>query len=179
MRCSFVRPFTLMCLVALLAASPDSWAEMAGGAGRATTYGGMVDLTDGNRCDLSIQVERVSFLLTSFGKYRLVRMLVDCRKQTGLMLSSSADRLDISVEDRVVPAVLSLQRSDSAMWDALDAGMRQTLAYPSSIKPGEPVYLFAYFPVDQVKTMPRAFSFTIASLGQTVTLQNAATAARR
>jgi hypothetical protein len=180
MRYCSIRSLTLLFLVVLLAAPADSRAEMAGSAGRATPYGGTLDLKDGSRCDLSIQVERVSFLLTSFGKYRLVRMLVDCRKQAGLMLSSSADRLELALDDKVtVPAVLSLQRSDSALWDALDVGMRQTLAYPPFIKAGEPVYLFAYFPVDQVRTMPRAFSFTIASLGQTVMLQNAATAARR
>ena len=67
-----------------------------------------------------------------------------------------------------MPAVLSLQRSDSAVWDALDLNMRQTLAYPPAIKPNAPVYVFAYFPADQVNTMPARFTFTIASLGRAV-----------
>ena len=162
----------------LLAAVPEGRAELAGSAGRASSYVGMVDLANGDRCDLSIQVERVSFLLTTVAnKYRLVRMLVDCRKQTGLTLSSTADRLEIAIENRQVPAVLSLQRSDSAVWDALDLNMRQTLAYPPAIKPNEPVYVFAYLPADQVRTMPARFMFTIASLGRSVTLQVLATAA--
>ena len=66
---------------------------------------------------------------------------------------------------------------DSAVWDALDLDMRQTLAYPPAIKPNAPVYVFAYFPADQVKTMPARFTFTIASLGRSVTLQVLATAA--
>jgi hypothetical protein len=177
MRCS-LRNLILACTVLLLALSTSARAEIGGAAGRATTYSGVLNLQDGNRCQLSIQVERVSFLMTTVGgKYRFVRMLVDCQKQ-GLTLSSMADRLDVTVDNSSIPGVLSLQRSDSALWDGLDAGMRQTLAYPAAIRPGEPVYLFAYFPADQVKAMPRGFSFTIASTGQTVTLQSAATAAR-
>jgi hypothetical protein len=169
----------LMLAGVLLVTALDGRAEMAGSAGRASNYVGMLDLGNGDRCDLSIQVERVSFLLTTVAnKYRLVRMLVDCRKQTGLTLSSTADRLEIAIENRQVPAVLSLQRSDSAVWDALDLNMRQTLAYPPAIKPNAPVYVFAYFPADQVNTIPARFTFTIASLGRAVTLQVLATAAR-
>jgi hypothetical protein len=163
----------------LLAAALDGRAEMAGSAGRASNYVGIVDLGNGDRCELSIPIERVSFLVTTVAnKYRLVRILVDCRKQTGLTLSSTADRLEMAIDNRAVPAVLSLQRSDSAVWDAFDLNMRQTLAYPTAIKPNAPVYLFAYFPADQVTTMPARFNFTIASLGRTVTLQVLATAAR-
>lgn len=162
----------------LLAAALDGRAEMAGSAGRASNYVGMVDLGNGDRCDLSIQVERVSFLLTSVAnKYRFVRMLVDCRKQTGLTLSSAADRLEMTVENSAVPAVLNLQKSDSALWDSLDLNTRQTLAYPPAIKPNAPVYVFAYFPADQVKAMPSRFTLTIASLGRSVTLQVLATGA--
>ena len=121
----------LMVAAVLLAAARDGRAEMAGSAGRASPYVGVVDLGNGDRCELSVQVERVSFLLTTVAnKYRLVRMLVDCRKQTGLTLSSTADRLELAIENRAVPAVLSLQRSDAAVWDALDMSMRQTLALP-------------------------------------------------
>jgi hypothetical protein len=163
----------------LLAGALDGRAEMPGSAGRASNYVGMVDLGNGDRCDLSIQVERVSFLLTTVAnKYRFARMLLDCRKQTGLTLSSTADRLELTIDNKVVPAVLSLQRSDAAVWDVLDLNTRQTLAYPTAIKPNAPVYLFAYFPADQVATMPARFTYTIASLGRSVTLQVLATAAR-
>jgi len=162
----------------VLAAALDGRAEMAGSAGRASNYVGMVDLGNGDRCDMSIQVERVSFLLTSVAnKYRFVRMYLDCRRETGLTLSSTADRLEMNTDNRTVPAVLSLQRSDGAVWDAFDLNMRQTLAYPAAIKPNAPVYLFAYFPADQVTAMPARFTFTIASLGRSVTLQVLATGA--
>jgi hypothetical protein len=163
---------------ALLAAALDGRAEMGGSAGRPSPFVGVIELPNGDQCDLSIQVERVSFLLTSVAnKYRLVRMLVDCRKQTGLTLSSADDRLEMTVGQSVVPAILSLQRSDSALWDSFDLNMRQTLAYPPVIKPNAPVYVFAYFPADQVKTMPERFTFNIASLGRAVTLRVLATAA--
>lgn len=162
----------------LLAAALDGRAEMAGSAGRASNYVGTLDLGNGDRCELSIQVERVSFLMTSVAnKHRFVRMLVNCGKQAGLTLSSAADRLEMNFENNAVAAALNLQKSDSNVWDALDLDMRQTLAYPTAIKPGAPVYVFAYFPADQVKTMPRRFTFTIASLGRSVTLQVLATGA--
>ena len=163
----------------LLAAALDGRAEMAGSAGRASNYVGTLDLGNGDRCELSIQVERVSFLMTSVAnKYRFVRMLTNCGKQSGLTLSSTNDRLALSIDKRTVPAVLSLQRSDSAIWDPLDPNMRQTLAYPPTIKPGAPVYVFGFFPADQVNTMPDAFTWTIASLGRAVTLQEFAAALR-
>ena len=162
----------------LLATALDGRAEMAGSAGRASNYVGMLDLGNGDRCDLSIQLERVSFLLTSVAnKYRFVRMLVNCGKQTGLTLSSATDRLELTIDKRTVPAVLSLQRSDSTLWDSFDLNMRQTLAYPPAIKPGAPVYVFGFFPADQVSAMPASFTLTIASLGRSVTLQVLATAA--
>ena len=162
----------------LLAAALDGRAEMAGSAGRASNYVGTLDLSNGDRCELSIQVERVSFLMTSVAnKHRFVRMLVNCGKQTGLTLSSAADRLEMNFENNAVPAALNLQKSDSDVWNALDLDLRQTLAYPPAIKPGAPVYVFAYFPADQVKAMPRRFTFVIASLGRSVTLQVLATGA--
>lgn len=162
----------------LLAAALDGRAEMAGSAGRASNYVGTLDLGNGDRCELSIQVERVSFVLTSVAnKYRFVRMFVNCGKQTGLTLSSANDHLEIAIDKRTVPAVLSLQRSDSAIWDPLDLNMRQTLAYPAAIKPGAPVYVFGFFPADQVNAMPEKFTWTIASLGRSVTLQVLATGA--
>jgi hypothetical protein len=162
----------------VLAAALDGRAEVAGAAGRASNYVGVIDLGNGDRCELSIQVERVSFLVTSVAnKYRFVRMLVSCGKQTGLTLSSATDRLEMTIEKRTVPAVLSLQRSESTLWDSFDLNMRQTLAYPPAIKPGAPVYVFGFFPADQVNTMPDRFALTIASIGRTVTLQVLATAA--
>lgn len=156
----------------LLTAAPDGRAEISGSAGRAPNYVGMLDLANGDRCEVSIQIERVSFLLTSVAnKYRFVRMLVNCGKQTGLTLSSAADRLEMTLDKRTVPAILSLQKSDSAFWDSLDLNMRQTLAYPPAIKPNEPVYVFGFFPADQVNAMPASFTLTIASLERSVTLR--------
>ena len=59
-----------------------------------------------------------------------------------------------------------------------DTDMHRMLAYPPEIRAGEPVYVFAYFPIDQVKSLPSGFEFTIASLNQTIRLTHLAPAAR-
>jgi hypothetical protein len=173
------RSSALVCLGLSFALQSGVGAEMAGGAGRPATYQAVLTLSSGERCDLSVQIERVSFLLTSVAnKYRFVRMLVDCRGSGGLTLSSTADRFEMRTTNaQAVPGVLSLRTADGPLWDSLDSDTRQTLAYPASIKPGAPVYLFAYFLADQVRTMPREFSYAIASVGQAVVLRQLATAA--
>jgi hypothetical protein len=165
-------------------------AEMGGGEGRPTPFVGQVELPGEaggpptGECRFSIDVERVSFIVTTLAdKYRLVRMLIDCRGESGLALSASDDRLAMMVDDGeggdgVTAAVLSLRQADGAIWDAFDADLRRALAYPPEVRPGEAVYVFAYFPVDETRSMPGGFEFTIASLGETVRLMNLATAAR-
>src|SRR5688572_33235649 len=88
----------LMLAGVLLVTARDGRAEMAGSAGRASNYVGMLDLGNGDRCDLSIQVERVSFLLTTLAnKYCLGRMLVVCRNETGLNLLSTGDSREVGI----------------------------------------------------------------------------------
>jgi hypothetical protein len=165
-------------------------AEMGGGEGRPTPFVGAVELPGDaggppvGECRFSIDIERVSFMVTSVAdKYRLVRMLIDCRGEGGLILSASDDRLEMQVDDGeggdgVTPGVLSLRQADGAIWDAFDADMRRTLAYPPEVRAGDAVYVFAYFPVTETLSTPGGFQFTIASLGETVRLMNLATAAR-
>jgi len=175
------RPVCLVVSTSLLALSTPRAvrSEIGGAAGRPITYTGEVDRGADETCRLSIGLERVAFVLTSLAnRYRFVRVLIECRGRTPLVLSSTDDRLDLVLEERTVPGVLSLQRADAELWDGLDATMRQTLAYPPSVRPGEPVYVFAYFPKPGVDDLPRSFSYTIASLGVTVRLEHRVAAAR-
>jgi hypothetical protein len=133
----------------------SSEAEMGGGEGRPTPFVGQAVIPDGE-CRFSIDVERVSYMVTTVaGKYRLVRMLIDCRGEGALALSATDDRLEMFVDDGedagdgMASGVLSLRQADGALWDAFDADMRRTLAYPAEIRAGEAVYVFAYFPVDE------------------------------
>ena len=163
---------------------------MGGGEGRPTPFVGQIELRGGEgepsegECRFSIDVERVSYMVTTVaGKYRLVRMLIDCRGEDGLVLSATYDRLEMLVDDGeggdgIAAGVLSLRQADGALWDAFDADMRRTLAYPAEIRAGEAVYVFGYFAVDETRSLPHGFQFTIASLNETVRLMHLATAAR-
>lgn len=165
-------------------------AEMGGGEGRPTPFVGEILLPGGENepprveCRFAIDVEYVRFMVTTVAdKYRLVRMLIDCRGEEGLALSATEDRLEMFVDDGeggdgVTTGVLSLRRADGAIWDAFDTDLHRLLAYPPEVRAGDAVYVFAYFPADEVRSMPDGFRFTIASLGETVRLMNRATAAR-
>lgn len=156
-----------------------SGAEMGGGESRPTPFAGNVRLDDG-QCELSIDVDRLALQVTAVaGKYRLVPIRIDCTGDDKLRLSAANDRLEMFVKDNGrATAVLSLRQADPAVWDAFDDDLRRTLAYPPEVAPGEPVYVFAYFPIAEVTSLPFAFEFTIASRRETIPLRNLATAAR-
>ena len=160
--------YLLSVFLGSLVLAGSSEAEMAGGEGR-----------------FSIDVERVSYMVTTVaGKYRLVRMLIDGRGEGALALSPTDDWLEMFVEDGgdtgdgMASGVLSLRQADGALWDVFDADMRRTLAYPAEIRAGEAVYVFAYFAVDETRSLLHGFQFTIASLNETVRLIHLATATR-
>lgn len=190
MNCHSFR-FLLGVFLGTLLLAGSSRAEMGGGEGRPTPFVGQIELPGGadepseGECRFSIDVERVSFLVTTVAdKYRLVRMLIDCRGEGALALSATDDRLEMLVDDGeggdgIAVGVLSLRQADGAVWNAFDADMRRLLAYPPEVRAGDAVYVFAYFPVDAARSMPGGFQFTIASLNETVRLMNLATAARR
>src|SRR4029077_18555794 len=101
----------LMFAGALLAPLQEGRADVGGVVGRATPFGGGLDLGNGDRCDLSIQIERFGFFLSTMAnKYRLVRILIDCGRQTGLALSATDDRLELTIGNRTVPGILNLPR---------------------------------------------------------------------
>ena len=142
------------CLSSLLFLASGSNAEMGGGEGRPTAFVGQVDRAEGD-CRISIDVDPISLLLTAVAnKYRLVRVLIDCRGEASLALSPANDRLEMLVgdgDDGHAIAVLSLRQADAAVWDAFNTDMRRMLAYPPEVRAGEPVYVFAYFPIDRVE----------------------------
>jgi hypothetical protein len=182
--------FLLGVFLGSLMLAGGSEAEMGGGEGRPTPFVGQIELPGdegeppAGECRFSIDVERVSFLVTTVAdKYRLVRMLIDCRGEDALALSATDDRLEMLVDDGeggdgIAAGVLSLRQADGALWDVFGADMRRTLAYPPEVQAGEAVYVFAYFPVDEARSLPHGFRFTIASLNETVRLMHFATAAR-
>lgn len=176
------------CLVVL--ATLHTRGEMSGDRGRPIVMQGAIPGEDGqDRCRLSVEIERVGFLLNTVqGRYKLARMRVENLGTSPVSLSAGRDSLQLELASgETVPAILDLQSADSTFWDALSDDMRQVLAYPSAIKAGrsprggaspEIVYLYALFPADRVTDMPRAFTYRIDSIGQPVRIVHRATAAR-
>jgi hypothetical protein len=172
------RSIPVVFLCTLLALAGSASAEMGGGEGRPTPFVGEVDLDDGS-CRFSIDVDAINLLVTAVaGKYRLVRMRIDCRGEDDLALSVTGDELHMLVNEERVAAVLSLRQTDPGVWDAFDTDLRRKLAYPPLVSAGEPVYVFAYFPAGEVTSLPQGFELTLASLGETVRLQHLVAAAR-
>ena len=182
------------CLIAavpavLLLATRGTLGEMSGDRGRPIVMQGVLAGEAGqDRCRFSVEIERVGFVLNTVqGKYRLARLRFENMGAAPVVLSVDRDRLDLELSSgAAVPAILNLQRGDSAFWDALSAEMRQVLAYPQSVKArtggagGSPevIYVYAMFPADKVTEVPRAFTYRIDSVGQPVRIEHRATAAR-
>lgn len=179
MRSKSLETLIFISLGIMFAAHGSVRASMGGEEDAPATYRGEIGHRGGS-CQFTIDLERVQFLVTTVAnKYRFVRMLVNCQGEEALRLSSSSDRFQADAPHGTV-AVLNLQSSDSELWDGLAADIRRMLAYPQQIESNDPVYVFAYLPIDDDTDMPERFSYTIASIGETVHLYlPPPTAARR
>jgi len=174
---------------ALLLASRAALGDVSGERGRPIVMQGVLEDEQGReRARLSVEIERVSFVLNSVqGRFRLARLRVENLGASPVALSVDRDRLEAEQADGGrVPAILNLQSSDSAFWDGLAAELRQALAYPQSVRgasgPGgrpEVVYVYALFPADRLIQVPAAFVYRIESTGQAIRIEHRATAARR
>jgi len=172
----------------VLAAGWAALGDISGDRGRPTVMQGVARGDDGrDRCRFSVEIERVSFVLNDVrDRYKLARVRVE-NLGPALALNAGRDRLDLVLASgETVPAVLNLQSGDSAFWDSLSADLRQTMAYPPSVRgrsgegsSPEVVYIYALFPKDRVTEMPRGFVYRIDSLGQEIRIERQATAARR
>jgi len=139
-----------------------------------------------------IEVERVGFLMNSVrDKYKLVRMRVENHTPTALQLSADKDRLELFIKDSpALPGLLNMQTADGPLWDSLATPMRQTLAYPASVKAAraaatptglptpEVLLLFGFFAAQPVTDLPAKFVYSVESLGKQFTLVHRAAAAR-
>lgn len=140
------------------------------------------------QCDFSTELEPVTFKLTSFkDKYKVVRIRVENRKGETIKLAAEKDAIELVLSDgKVVKGTFNLQMLDGPLWDSLSDDLRNALAYPLSIRAAkvadgnrareEVVYFFAFFPAENVPGVPRAFHYTIESLGKTLTLEERAVA---
>ena len=156
-----------------------SFAELSGRAGRSKTFLGTAT-AGGADSRFSIAIEPVSFGVNSVAnKYKLIEIAIENRSAAPITFSPDQDRFEAVINGQTVPAVLSLQRADGALWDSFTAARRKDLAYPVRINGAavgrstvpEYVSIFVFLAADRVPDVPTEFRYTIASLGTTVTLR--------
>jgi hypothetical protein len=169
-------PLTVRPLLAFVAGNASTSVEYIGevrGANAAEQY------------RFSIVIEPVIFrLATMQGKYRLLRMRVLNSTSSPLSFSADRDRVEILRRGGTpIAALLNPQQGDAVFWDSLDAGTRDTLAYPVTLKgapaspPGAPfssaesIYIYVLVAAAQVTDLPESFRYTIASINQTVLIR--------
>ena len=160
-------------------------AEMSGDLGRSRRFLGKLNPqgSQTNQCEFSIEIERVMFKLNSLkDKYKVVRIRVENTMSNPIRLSRDDDGVELDLRDgTTVRGTFNLQAQDSSLWDGLSEDMRKALAYPLSVRGvkgedanqrrAEVIYVFAFFPADKVIEMPRAFRYTIQSVGKTIKIE--------
>lgn len=133
-----------------------------------------------DRCDFSVSIERVIFLLTVFeNKYKVIRIRVENRSANSIQLSSENDSIVLkTLKGEEVRGLFKLQEQDAPLWDSLDKEMREALAYPQIIRAGrelssrrEIMYFFAFFPKDQITKLPLSFYYKIDSLPEPIEIK--------
>lgn len=181
MKSLFLSSIGALWIAALLPVS----AEVSGERGRSTYFRGSLEPGSSftNRCEFSVELEPVTFELNTFrDKYKVVRIRVENWRKDKVKLLPDQDTIELqSAQGDVVQGTFNLRARDPLAWDSLSDDVRDALKYPASIPsveaqespPGRPavVYLFAYFPADQVTTVPHLFRYKIQSTGRTVTVE--------
>jgi hypothetical protein len=161
--------------------------EMSGERGRSSSsFVGELNPGDTptNQCMFSIEIDRVTFKLNSLkNKYKLVRVRLENMMSGPIRLSREGDSIELELSDgKVVRGTFNLQGRDGQLWDALSDDTRKALAYPlfargvkgdeASPRRPEVIYVFAFFPADEVPEMPRVFRYKIQSVGKTIVIKS-------
>lgn len=129
--------FVLCLLVVAAVFASLTFGEVSGvRTGRTRTFTGKLSTGTGET-QFTITLEPVSFAVTSVAnKYKLVEVAIMNRSTAPIALSSDQDRFEAIVGGQAVPAVLSLQRADSTLWDSFSVDRRKDLAYPVRVTAG-------------------------------------------
>ena len=121
---------------------------------------------------LSVRFDRVIYALSlAGGKYRVFPVTIETRPDAArLVLSPQEDAVAVIADGREVRGILDLAAADPALWDGLDAGLRQALLYPGAIEAGDTRIVYVLAPAAEIAGMPESFAFSIQSLGRPLTL---------
>lgn len=110
-------------------------------------------------------------LNTIRNKYKMIQIRVNNEGGKPLRLSRADDKVEVRLASNFVPGILNLTDADPAFWDSLDAAIRNELAYPLGVEPGEEESIFVFLPVTDFKEVPEAIRYTIAGEGAQVLLR--------
>ena len=120
----------------------------------------------------SAELEPILFQLhTVNNRYRVIRIRLLNKGTANLALSRQRDKVTVAVENQEIEGILDLGARDASMWDGFDAALRTYLAYPTDVPKGEEDSVFVFLPADRVKTAPIALTYTVAAIGQPLTLR--------
>jgi hypothetical protein len=123
---------------------------------------------------LSVRFDRVIYGLSlTGGKYKVFPVMIENRSgEARLVLSRQNDAFTIITHHHdEVPGILDLASADPALWDELDAELRQALLYPGALEPSETRIFYVLAPAAQITEIPESFVFLIKSLERSVKLE--------
>ena len=159
-----------LALLGLLIANLGPAFAAGSGGTRAEFY--LSHESDPSLLRLSVRLDRVIYALSlAGGKYRAFPVMIE--NPTGsprVALSPDEDVFTIIADGHQVRGILDLAHADPAMWDGLDAGLRQALLYPAAIGPDEARIVYVLAPAAEIPGMPASFLYAIKSLGRSIEL---------
>jgi len=121
---------------------------------------------------LSVRFDGVIYALSiTGGKYRVFPVMIEYPPGSSqIALSQDEDAFTVVADGRQVRGILDLAHADPAMWDGLDARLRQALLYPAAIAPDEARIIYVLAPAAEIPSMPTSFLYAIKSLGRSLEL---------
>ena len=142
-------------------------ARANGGVHKGIELTGSVTFGDSGRVELRCEIAPVLYRATSLGRYRVLQITVHNVGRVALPMSKSGDALTLvypSDHGREVKAVLDLGAREPSLWSKLSLELRNDLAYPTGVPPGEDETVFAFVPVSAPASPPERILLTLAGL---------------
>ncbi len=112
------------------------------------------------------------------GKYRALRIDVRNEGKQPLALSAVDDRLEVGRAGQMVQAFVDLSAREPALWNSLAPELRRALVYPQTVDAGEQESMVVFFAGLPPGAVPTELHYAVASLRQTIVLQERAVAVR-
>jgi hypothetical protein len=160
-----VATLILACVVMLFLADTSAMAN--GGRAKRIRYAAEVRTGDAAEtvCRFAAEMEPLLFRLATLGdRYGVMRIAIRNAGDRKLVLSLTADRVELLLPGGPRPAILDLRARDPQLWDSLPAELRAAVAYPRSVEAREEESVFVFVPIAETAVAPQALRYTIASL---------------